>query len=175
MLSLSALAAVPRAADFIPPSALLLIQMSVTKRSGTKKKRADKSRSLSRYDVITLQGYNDLFLHQQLHNNFRRIGYRCSGAEDGGDAGFVQEVIVLCGDDTTGGDHDVGSAEFLEFLDDLRDEGLMTSCQRGDTQHMDIVLDGLFSSELACNVSRNFVSRVSCRSSSSQINNFASS
>ena len=84
------------------------------------------------------------FLHEKLHNNFRRIGYRGSRAEDGGDAGFVQEVIVLCGDDTTGGDHDVGSAEFLEFLDDLRDQCLMTSCERGDTQHMDIVLDGLF-------------------------------
>ena len=45
-----------------------------------------------------------LLLHKKLHDNFRRIGYRCSWAEDGGDAGFVEEVVVLCGDDTTGGD-----------------------------------------------------------------------
>ena len=80
---------------------------------------------------------NASFLHKKLHYDFRRIGDRGAGAEDGGDAGFVEEVIILCGDDTTCGDHDVGSAEF--------------------------------SSELACNVSKNLVLRVSCRSSSSQI------
>ena len=85
-----------------------------------------------------------LLLHEKLHNNFRRIGYRGSGAEDGCNTGFVQEVIVLRGDDTSGGDHDVRSAEFLEFLDDLRDEGLMTSCEAGDTQHMYVVFYGLF-------------------------------
>ena len=45
-----------------------------------------------------------LFLHQQLHYDFCRVSDGCSGAEDGGDAGFVEEVIVLRGDDTTGGD-----------------------------------------------------------------------
>ena len=91
---------------------------------------------------VGLQHY--LLLHKKLHHNLGRIGYRCSWAEDGGNAGFVQEVVILRGDDTTCGDHDVGSAEFLEFLDDLRDKCLMTSCERGDTQHMDVVLDGLF-------------------------------
>ena len=57
-----------------------------------------------------------LLLHKKLHYNFRRIGNGSAGAEDGSDAGFVQEVIILCGDDTTCCDHDVGSAEFLEFL-----------------------------------------------------------
>ena len=91
---------------------------------------------------VGLQHY--LFLHKQLHDHLGTISNRSTGTKDGGDAGFIQEVIVLCGDDTTCGDHDVGSAEFLEFLDDLRDEGLVTGCQRGDTQHMDVVLDGLF-------------------------------
>ena len=91
---------------------------------------------------IGLQHY--LFLHKELHNNFCRVSHRCSWAEDGGDAGFVQEVVVLCGDDTTRCDHDVRATEFLEFFDDLRDKCLMTSCQAGDTQHMDVVLDGLF-------------------------------
>ena len=91
---------------------------------------------------VGLQHY--LFLHQQLHHHLSGVSDWCSGAEDGCNTGFVQEVIILCGDDTTGGDHDVGSAEFLEFLDDLRDKGFMTSCKAGDTQHMDVVLDGLF-------------------------------
>ena len=81
-----------------------------------------------------------LLLHQQLHNHFRRIGYRGAGAEDGGNAGFVKEVIVLRGDDTTGGDHDIRTTEFLELLDDLRDEGLVTCREAGDTQYMDVVL-----------------------------------
>ena len=57
-----------------------------------------------------------LLLHKELHHNLGRIGDGGSGAEDGGDAGFIQEVIVLCGDDTTCGDHDIRTAEFLEFL-----------------------------------------------------------
>ena len=43
-----------------------------------------------------------LFLHQELHNHFRGVGNRCAGTEDGGNAGFVEEVVVLRGDDTTG-------------------------------------------------------------------------
>ena len=80
------------------------------------------------------------FLHQQLHDNFCGVSDWCAGAKDSCDAGFVQEVIVLCGDDTSGGDHDIRTAEFLEFLDDLRDESLVTCRERGDTQYMDIVL-----------------------------------
>jgi hypothetical protein len=34
----------------------------------------------------------------------------------------------------------VRTAEFLELLDDLRDEGLVTCRKGGDTQYMDIVL-----------------------------------
>ena len=79
-------------------------------------------------------------MHEKLHYNFRRISDWCSGAEDGCDTGFVQEVVVLRGDDTTGGDHDIRTAEFLELLDDLRDEGLVTCREAGDTQYMDLVL-----------------------------------
>ena len=67
-----------------------------------------------------------LFLHQQLHNHFGGVGNRGTGTEDGGNAGFVEEVVVLRGDDTTGSHHDIRTAEFLELLDDLRDEGLVT-------------------------------------------------
>ena len=86
-----------------------------------------------------------LLLHQQLHDNFCRIRHRRTRTEDGGNAGFVEEVVVLRGDDTTGGDHDIRTAEFLELLDDLRDEGLVTCREAGDTQYMDIVLHRLFS------------------------------
>ena len=81
-----------------------------------------------------------LLLHQELHYHFCGIGYRSTRAEDGGNAGFVEEVVVLRGDDTTGSNHDIRTAEFLEFLNDLRDEGLVTCRKRGDTQYMDIVL-----------------------------------
>ena len=53
------------------------------------------------------------FLHQKLHYHFGGVGNRGARAEDGGNAGFVEEVIVLRGDDTTGGDHDIRTAEFL--------------------------------------------------------------
>ncbi len=81
-----------------------------------------------------------LFLHQKLHYHFSGVGNGCAGTEDGGDTGLVEEVIVLCGDDTTGGDHDIRSAEFFELLDDLRNEGLVTCRERRDTQYLDIVL-----------------------------------
>ena len=41
-----------------------------------------------------------LLLHQQLHNNLSGVGNRGAGTEDGGNAGFVEEVVVLRGDDT---------------------------------------------------------------------------
>ena len=82
-----------------------------------------------------------LFLHQELHYHFGGVCNRGARTEDGGDAGFVEEVVVLRGDDTTSGDHDIRTAEFLELLDDLRDEGLVTCREAGDTQYMDIVLN----------------------------------
>ena len=83
-------------------------------------------------------------MHEQLHHYLGTISNGSTRAEDGGDTGFVQEVIVLCGDDTTCCDHDVRATKLLQFFDHLRDERLVSSCKAGDTQHMDIVLDGLF-------------------------------
>ena len=37
-----------------------------------------------------------LLLHQELHHNFSGVCNRGAGTEDGGNAGFVEEVIVLC-------------------------------------------------------------------------------
>ena len=52
------------------------------------------------------------FLHEKLHNNLCGVCNRGAGTEDGGNAGFVEEVVVLRGDDTTGGDHDIGRPSF---------------------------------------------------------------
>ena len=71
-----------------------------------------------------------LLLHKELHYHFCGVGNRGTRAEDGGDTGFVEEVVVLRGDDTTGSNHDIRTAEFLELLDDLRDEGLVTCRER---------------------------------------------
>ena len=51
-----------------------------------------------------------LFLHQELHDNFSGVCNGCAGTEDGGNTGFVEEVVVLRGDDTTGSDL-VGSGD----------------------------------------------------------------
>ena len=79
-------------------------------------------------------------MHQELHNHFSAVCNRGAGTEDGGDAGFVEEVVVLGRNYSARSDHDIRTAEFLEFLDDLRDEGLVTCREAGDTQYMDIVL-----------------------------------
>ena len=47
-----------------------------------------------------------------------------AGAEDGGNACAIEEVIVLGGDYAAGGDHDVFATEFLEFFDYLRNQSL---------------------------------------------------
>ena len=81
-----------------------------------------------------------LLLHQELHNHFSGVGNRGARTKYCGDTGFVEEVVVLRGDDTTGSDHDIRTAEFFELLDDLRDEGRVTCRKRRDTQYMDVVL-----------------------------------
>ena len=63
-----------------------------------------------------------LLVHQKLHDNLRGVSNARTRTKDSGNAGFVEEVVVLRGDD------------------DLRDEGLVTCREAGDTQYMDIVL-----------------------------------
>ena len=87
-----------------------------------------------------MQKQEELFLHQQLHYHLGGMGNRGAGAEDSGYTCLVEEVIVLCRNDTTGGNHDIRATELLELLDNLRDEGLVTCRKRRDTQYMDIVL-----------------------------------
>lgn len=57
------------------------------------------------------------------------LGNTGTGAEDGSHAGFVEEVVVLGGDHTTGSNEDILTAELLELFDNLGNEGLMTGCE----------------------------------------------
>ncbi len=56
-----------------------------------------------------------LFLTQEdVHDFAGSLGYGSTGAEDGGDASLVEEVVVLSGDDTAGDDHDILATQLLE-------------------------------------------------------------
>ena len=86
-----------------------------------------------------------LLCHEELHDGACRLRYIRAWTKDGGYACLVEEVVVLCGDDTTGNHHDVLATEFLQFINHLRHEGLVSCCERGDTLHMHIVLYSLLS------------------------------
>ena len=90
-------------------------------------------------------GRNLLLTHEQLHHLAGRVGHGCARAEDGGHACLIEEVIVLSRDHTTSNHHDVLTSQFLQFLYQLRNEGLVTCCQRGCANDVDIVLHGLAS------------------------------
>ena len=71
---------------------------------------------------------NDLFLvEKNLHHLTGSLGNRCTRTEDGGNTGFIEEVVVLCGNHTTGNNHDVFTSKLLQFLNQLRYQGLVTS------------------------------------------------
>ena len=61
-----------------------------------------------------MQKQEELFLHQELHYHFRGVCNRSTRTKDSRYTCLIQEVIVLRGDDTTGGDHDIRTAEFAK-------------------------------------------------------------
>ena len=67
-----------------------------------------------------------LLSEQEFHYLHGSFGYAGAGAEDGGGACLVEEIVVLGGDYTAYYYHDILAAQFLEFLDNLRNQGLMT-------------------------------------------------
>ena len=71
-------------------------------------------------------GVELLLSEEQFHDLASGLGYAGAGAEDGGCTCLVEEVIILCGDNTTHDYHDILAAQFLEFLDYLRNQGLVT-------------------------------------------------
>ena len=87
-----------------------------------------------------------LLVEQDLHHLDGGLCDAGSGAEDGGDAGLVVEVVVLGGDDTAGDDHDVLTTKLLQLFDELRDECLVTGGEGRSTNDVDVVLNGLASS-----------------------------
>ena len=84
-----------------------------------------------------------LFSHQEFHDGASRLGNRRTGAEDGCYTCLVEEIIVLSRDNTTSDNHNVGTTEFLQFLNHLRHKGLVSCSQRGNTQYMHVVFNGL--------------------------------
>ena len=91
-----------------------------------------------------------LLIQQDVHDFASGLGHGGTGTEDGSDTSLVEEVVVLGGDDTTGNDHDVLTTKFLQLLDELRNEGLVTGSQRAGTNHIHVVLDSLASSLSRC-------------------------
>ena len=68
----------------------------------------------------------ELLSQEQFHDLHGGFGNAGAGAEDGGGACLVEEVVVLGGDYTAYYYHDILAAQFLEFLDYLRNQGLVT-------------------------------------------------
>ena len=70
-----------------------------------------------------------LLSEEQFHDLASGLGYAGAGTEDSGCTCLVEEVIVLCGDNATHNYHDILAAQFLEFLNYLRNQSLVTSSQ----------------------------------------------
>ena len=99
--------------------------------------------------VSTIIIYNRLLFprcNQQLEHFDGRFADGSAGTEDGHCTGIVEELVVLGGNHTTHGDHDVGTTEFFKLFDDLRHKGLVTCSQRTHAHDVDVVLHGLLGS-----------------------------
>ena len=66
-----------------------------------------------------------LLSEKEFHYLDSGLGDAGAGAEDGGGACLVEEIVGLGGDYTAYNYHDILTAQFLEFLDYLRNQGLM--------------------------------------------------
>ena len=97
------------------------------------------------------------FVQKDFHHFTGCFGYGGSGTEDGRYACFVQEIVVLCRDDTARDDHDVLASQPLQLFDDLRDEGLVSGCQRTYAHDVHVVLYGLACSFGRCLEQRSHV------------------
>src|ERR1700681_910287 len=72
---------------------------------------------------------------QDLGRGCRHVG---AGAEHRGDAGVMQELVVLGGDDATDHDDDVVAALLAELGDELGDEGLVAGGLAADTDDVHV-------------------------------------
>ena len=79
------------------------------------------------FSLKSIHSLSLLFFEQDLHHFDGGLCDAGAGAEDGGDACLVEEVVVLGGNDTASDDHDVLTTKLLQLFDELRDERLVTS------------------------------------------------
>ena len=84
-----------------------------------------------------------LFAVENLNHADGRHGDAGAGAEDGGNACLVEEIVVLGGDYAAGSHDDILAAQLLEFLDNLRHKSLVAGSQGGYAQNVHIILHGL--------------------------------
>ncbi len=80
---------------------------------------------------------------QDVHDFACSLGHAGTGAEYGGNTCLIEELVVLCGDNTTGDNHDVLAAQLLQLFDELGDEGLVAGSQRAGSHYVYVVLNGL--------------------------------
>ena len=81
-------------------------------------------RAVGQITIIHLLG------KQNVHQIACGLCNACSGTEYANYTCFVQEVIVLCRDYTTGTHHDISTAKFFKFFNELWYQGLVSGCKR---------------------------------------------
>ena len=74
-----------------------------------------------------------------LMNSLRGDGNHGTRAVDAGDAGLIEEFVVLRRNDAADDHKDVIAAEFAQLVDQLRDQGFVAGGERGDADGVDIV------------------------------------
>ncbi len=57
------------------------------------------------------------------------LGYRSTRTENGSYTCLIKEVIVLCGNYTTGNHYNILTAQLLELFDNLRNQCLVSGSQ----------------------------------------------
>ena len=81
---------------------------------------------------------------QLLNDLLGRDGNHRSRSEDGGSSVFIQIIIVLGGNNAADNDHDVFPIQVLQFLDQLRQQGLEAEVFGAHTDDVSVVFHGLF-------------------------------
>lgn len=80
-------------------------------------------------------GYRDLsagelfFAGEDFKHTDGRGGDAGTGAEDGGYASLIEEVVILGGNNTTGDNDYILTAEFFQFFDYLGHQSFVTGSQ----------------------------------------------
>ena len=99
--------------------------------------------------LCLMQGFGlSIRLFSCSQKQFQHLGctlcYDGAGSEDCSCSCFVQEIVVLRRYNSSNHNHYVFSAEFLQFFNYLRNQGLVSCCQRTYTKYVNVVLNSLF-------------------------------